>query len=89
MRKASPLIILSQSNLVKEPDNQSSWSLYTSKVILILQATPPGANRTLHMASGFLGIYAPLQPVDLIKWKKLDSQNFYESSLTEARFEII
>ena len=30
-----------------------------------------------------------LHPADLIQRKKLDSQNFYESNLTEARFEII
>jgi len=38
--------------------DQSSWSLYNSKVDLVLQETPPGAKRTLCMASAFLGKYA-------------------------------
>jgi len=41
------------------------------------------------MASAFLGKYAFVTAVDLIQRKKLDSQNFYESNLTEARFETI
>ena len=56
---------------------------------LVLQATPPGAKRPLCMASAFLGKYASITAVDLIQWKKLDSQNFYESNLTGARLEII
>ena len=45
----------------------------------------------LRMASAFLGLgkCASITAVDLIQWKKLDSWNFYESNLTEARFEII
>ena len=39
------------------------------------------------MASAFLGRLLPLQAVDLIQRKKLDSRNFYESNLTEARFD--
>ena len=38
------------------------------------------------MASAFLGKYASIAAVDLIQPKKLDSRNFYESNLTEARF---
>ena len=41
------------------------------------------------MASAFLGKCASITAVDLIQRKKLDSGNFYESNLTEARFEII
>ena len=41
------------------------------------------------MASAFLGKYASITAVDLIQRKKLDSRNFYDSNLTEARFEII
>ena len=37
------------------------------------------------MASAFLGKYASVTVVDLIQRKKLDSRNFYESNLTEAR----
>ena len=56
--------------------------IYTSKVDLVLHETPPGAKRPLRMASAFLGKYTV---VDLIQRKKLDSRNFYESNLTEAR----
>ena len=41
------------------------------------------------MASAFLGKYASITAVDLIQQKKLNFQNFYESNLMEARFEII
>ena len=43
------------------------------------------------MASAFLGkyMYASITAVDLIQRKKLNFRNFYESNLTEARFEII
>ena len=41
------------------------------------------------MASAFLGKYASITAVDLIQQKKSDFRNFYESNLTEARFEII
>ena len=41
------------------------------------------------MASLFLGKCASITAEDLIQRKKLDSRNFYESNLTEARFEII
>ena len=41
------------------------------------------------MASAVLGKYASITAVDLIQRKKLDFRNFYESNLTEARFEII
>ena len=70
-------------------DDRSSWSLYTSKVDLVLHETVPGAKRPLRMVSAFPGKYASIAAVDLIKLKKLDSQKFYESNLTEARFEII
>ena len=45
----------------------------------------------LRTASAFLGLgkRASITAVDLIQRKKLDSWNFYESNLTEARFEII
>ena len=56
---------------------------------LVLQEATPGAKRPPRMASAFLGNYASITAVDLIQRKKLDSQNFYESNLTEARFEII
>ena len=39
------------------------------------------------MASAVLGKYASRTAVDLIQWKKLDSQDFYESNLMEARLE--
>ena len=39
------------------------------------------------MASAFVGKCASITAVDLIQWKKLDSWNFYESNLTEARFD--
>ena len=61
-------------------DDRSSWSLYTSKVDLVLHETPPGA---------FLGKYASISMIYLIQQKKLDSRNFYESNPTEAKFEII
>ena len=74
----------------RQRDDQSSWSLNTSiKVDLVLHETPPVAKRPLHMASAFLGKYASITAIDLIQPKKLDSQNFYESNLMEARFEII
>ena len=38
------------------------------------------------MASAFVGKCASITAVDLIQRKKLDSRNFYESNLTEARF---
>ena len=41
------------------------------------------------MASAFLGKYASITAVDQIQRNKLDSQNFYESNLTEAKIEII
>ena len=41
------------------------------------------------MASAFLGKHASITAVDLIQREKLDFQNFYDSNLTEARFEII
>ena len=41
------------------------------------------------MASPFLGKRASITVVDAIQPKKLNSQNFYESNPTEARFEII
>ena len=41
------------------------------------------------MASAFLGNYGSITVVDLIKQKKLNFRNFYESNLMEARFEII
>ena len=45
--------------------------------------------RGLCMASAFLGKYASIIAVDLIQQKKLNFWNFYESNLTEARFEFI
>ena len=39
------------------------------------------------MASAFLGKYASITAVDLIQRKKLNFRNFYESNLTEARFD--
>ena len=39
------------------------------------------------MASAFLGKYASITVVDLIQQRKLDFWNFYESNLTEARFD--
>ena len=41
------------------------------------------------MVSAFPGKYASITAVDLIQLKELDSRIFYESNLTEARFEII
>ena len=41
------------------------------------------------MACAFNGKYASITAVDRIQQKKLDIQNFYESSLTEARLEIV
>ena len=49
----------------------------------------PGAKRPPRMVSAFLGKYASFTAVDLIQQKELDSRIFYESNLTEARFEII
>ena len=63
--------------------DRSSWSLYTSKVDLVLHETPPGAKRPLRMVSAFPGKYASI-PAEL---KKLDSWNFCESNLTETRFD--
>ena len=60
---------------------------YTLLRDLVLQETPPGAKRPPRMASAFVGKYASVTAVDLIQWKKLDSRNFYESNLTEARFD--
>ena len=39
------------------------------------------------MGSAFLGKYVSITAVDLIQRKKLDFRNFYESNLTEARFD--
>ena len=39
------------------------------------------------MASAFVGKCASITAVDLIQQKKLDSRNFYDSNLTEARFD--
>ena len=39
------------------------------------------------MASALLGKYASITAVDLIQQKKLDYRNFYDSNLTEARFD--
>ena len=41
------------------------------------------------MGSAFVGKRASITAVDLIQQKKLDSRNFYDSNLTEARFQII
>ena len=84
--------------LVKTSTDNSRWQtgemLRGSKFLepihfLVLHETPPGANRPLHMVSAFPGKYASITAVDLIQLNKLDSRNFYESNLTEARFEII
>ena len=58
---------------------------------LVLQALPPGAKRSPHMACAFLelGKYASITAVDLSSGKKLDSRNVYESNLMEARLKII
>ena len=39
------------------------------------------------MAVAFLGKYGLVTAVDLIQQKKLNFRNFYESNLTEARFD--
>ena len=39
------------------------------------------------MASVYLGKYPSVTAVDLIQRKKLNFRNFYESNLTEARFD--
>jgi len=52
-------------------------------------STPWGKKGLLCMGSAFLGKYASIAAVDLIQQKKLDFCNFYESNITEARFEII
>ena len=41
------------------------------------------------MASAFLGKYASVTAVDVILRKKLNFRNFYESNLTEARFDYL
>ena len=41
------------------------------------------------MASAFLRKYALVTAVDLIQHKKLNFRNFYESNLTEARFNSV
>ena len=48
--------------------------------------TPPGAKRPGTWLVLFLENMLFITVVDLIQQKKLDSWNFYESNLTEARF---
>ena len=59
-------------------DDRSSQSLYTSRT-----------KRLLCTGSAFLGKYASITVVNLIQWKKLYFQNFHDSNLMEARFEIL
>ena len=54
---------------------------------LVLQATLLGAKRPSHMSCAFLENIASITAVDLIQQKKLDSWNFYDSNLMEARFD--
>ena len=56
---------------------------------LALQATLPGVKKPPCVASTFLEKFASITAVDLIQRKKLGSWKFFESHLTEARFEII
>ena len=42
-------------------DDRSSWSLYTSKVDLVLHEIPPGAKKPLVFS------YASITPIDLIQ----------------------
>ena len=69
----------------RQSDAQTDRSLYTSSTT---NNTPWGKEATC-MAMLSLEIYASITVVDLIQQKKLDFWNFYESNLTEARFEII
>ena len=57
-------------------DDGSSWSLYIS-------SNTPWGKETSCMTSVLLRKYASITLVDLIQWKKLNSQKFYES----ARFK--
>ena len=59
-------------------DDRSSQSLYTSRT-----------KRLLCTGSAFLGKYASITVVNLIQRKKLYFQNFRDSNLMEARFEIL
>ena len=69
-------------------DDRSSRAYTLLKWFNTTNNTPWGKEATC-MASAFLGKYASITAVDLIQQKKLDFWNFYESNLTEARFEII
>ena len=54
------------------------------------QETLPEAERPHAWPVLFLENMLPFNTVvDLIQWKKLDSQNLYGANLTEARIEII
>ena len=59
-------------------DDQSSRSLYTSKVIYYYKQYPWG-KEAMCIASAFLGKHASITAVDLIQRKKLNWWNFYES----------
>ena len=61
-------------------------SKFLETTVICTTSNATVANRPLCMGSGN---YASITAVDLIQWQKLDSQNFYESDLMEARIEII
>ena len=94
MRKAAPLIISSKSNLAEQLLTPRSVLSKTKrqghgKCVCLVHQEMFLSKRPPRMASAFLGKYASVTVVDLIQLKKLDSRNFYESNLMEARFEII
>ena len=72
----------------RQRDAQMIEILGAYTLLKLFSTIPPGAE-ALCVASAFLGKCASITAVDLIQRKKLDSRNFYESNLTEARFEII
>ena len=68
------------------PSNISEPGVYTSKVIQYYKQHSRGQRGLMH---GQYCSWKAITPVDLIQRKKLDFRNFYDSNLTEARFNYL
>ena len=79
-------MFLSKQTLTIVPVEMLSSPKFLETTVICITSNATVANRPLCMGSGN---YASITVVDLIQWKKLDSWNFYESDLIEARIEII
>ena len=79
-------MFLSKQTLTIVPVEMLSSSKFLETKVICITSNATVANRPQCMGSGK---YATITVVDLIQWKKLDSRNFYESDLMEARIEII